>query len=219
MSWSSRTAPLRSPPVRLGPESDGWAGTLTLSAGGSLELTLLVGGQPATQAVVELLSAPATPAQLWALRNGAAGSRTATRVNSGPGGKAALLDLAPGEVWVAIYATGSPPLQAGPFQIESGRPSRPTAIELERGGRLRGRVTDLEGSPVSTAQVRITEQGSKIGFPLTEVTDAEGRWASDWIPAGRYALEAFYPGDPERRAGPLEVDVPSGEERESNMSL
>ena len=140
-------------------------------------------------------------------------------MESGPGGKAELLDLSPGDVWVAIYANGSPPLQAGPFRIESGRPARPTAIELERGGRLRGRVTDQEGAPVSTAQVRITERGARIGFPLTEVTDADGRWVTDWIPAGRYALEAFYPGDNERRAGPLEIDVPAGEERESNLSL
>ena len=210
-------APLRSAPVRLGPESDGWAGTLMLAAGGSLELKLVVAGQPVTRAEVELMSAPVTPAQLWALRH--SGTKTATRVSSGPGGSAELRDLSPGEVWVAIYAQGSPPQQAGPFQIESGKPSIPTAIELERGGRLRGRVSDSDGNPISTAQVRITERGSKIGFPLTEVTNAEGRWSTDWIPAGRYDLEAFYPGDAERRAGPVEVDVPAGEERESNLSL
>jgi hypothetical protein len=213
-------APLRSPSIRLGPENDGWTGTLTLSPAGSLVLALTLAGQPASGAVVELLTMPPTAPQLWALRSAArAAPKAGQRVVSGPDGRVELGDIAPGEVWVAVFAAGSPPRQAGPFRIESGASAGPVALELERGGRLHGRLNDKDGRPVSTAQVRITERGAKIGFPLTVVTDAEGRWASDWIPAGRYALEAFFPGDPARHAGPVEVDVLAGEESASNLTL
>lgn len=59
-------------------------------------------------------------------------------------------------------------------------------------GRLVGVVEDRTGAPVTAGTVEL--RGLDSGLVLTAVTDAEGRYSFDTLPAGRYRVVASAPG-------------------------
>jgi hypothetical protein len=137
---------------------------------------------------------------------------------SGPDGRATLANLAPGTVWLGIYAEGCPPKSSGPHLVGSG-PTRAVAIELARGGRIVGRVARKTGAPVARAQLRLVERAGLLGFPLTFAAGTDGSYASAWLPPGRYTIEAVAPADETLRSGLVELDVKAGEERRLDLEL
>lgn len=210
-------APATSGPVKLGIEGDGYAGTIELQSGSQLVLALVLGTGPVVGAEVELLPTAPTPAQLWASA-GARGQGAGRRAVSGPDGRITLPNLAPGPVWLAIYAEGCPPTSSGPHVVAT-EPGQPIAIELTRGGRVSGRVIRKAGAPIAGAQVRLVERGGKLGFPLTLAGEQDGSYTSAWLPAGMYAIEAFAPQEPTLRSGIVELDVKAGEQHRLDLEL
>jgi len=208
-------APATSPPVKLGIEGDGFAGTIELRSGSRLEFVLTLEGKPLEGGELELFPTRPTPAQLWAM----AGAKVPVqRVSSGADGRATLPNLSPGTVWVAIYAEGCPPTSTGPHVVGSGS-GQPFAVELVRGARVRGRVARKTGAPVPRAQVRIVERAGLLGFPIMLVSEPDGSYASAWLPAGHYSIEAIAPEEPTLRSGLVELDVKAGEQRRLDLQL
>ncbi len=211
-------SPVASAPVRLGVEGEGWAGTLNLVAGARLRVQILLEGRALEGAEAELQTSRPTPALLWSLQD-ARGSVRQNRVPSASDGILEITGVPPGEAWVVVFADRCPPTLGGPFPIAAGETVGPVRIELERGARVSGRVVRGTGEAVVRSQVRLTDRGSKLGFPLIMVTDEEGRYRSSWVPAGTYSLEAFAPTDPTQTSSPLEVRLESGEDHEQDLSL
>jgi hypothetical protein len=208
-------APTTSPPVKLGIEGDGFAGTIELQSGSRLEFVLTVERKPLAGAEIELFSTRPTPAQLWAT---ASAKVPGNRVTSGQDGRATLANLAPGTVWAGIFAEGCPPLSSGPHVV-GPTPGQPLAVDLVRGARIRGNVLKKTGAPVARAQVRIVERDGRLGFPLILVSEPDGGYASAWLPAGHYSVEAIAPEEPTLRSGQVELDVTAGEQRRLNLEL
>jgi hypothetical protein len=207
-----------SPPVKLGFDGDGFAGTIVLMKGGSLEFTVTLAGEALAGAEVELLPNQPTPAQLGALAS-SRGPGLGTRVRSGADGRAALENLGAGSFWAAVYAPGCPPVKSGPHEVRLDGETRTIAIALERGARIEGRVQTPAGAPVANANLRIVERGERLGFPLTLASDADGRYTSAWLPPGKYTIEAFAPEDPTRRSDAKELEVEAGEQRTLDLTL
>jgi len=208
-------APATSPPVKLGIEGDGFAGTIELQSGTRLEFVLTLEQRPLAGAEVELFPTRPTPAQLWATASSKIPGR---RVASGPDGRATLPNLAPGTIWVGIFAEGCPPTTSGPHVVGSG-PGQPVAVELVRGARIHGSLSKKTGAPVGRAQVRIVERAGLLGFPLTLVSETNGSYTSEWLPPGHYSVEAIAPEAPTMRSGLVELDVKAGEERRLDLQL
>src|SRR5262249_23742731 len=110
--------PTISLPVRLGLDGDGSVGTIPLPPPARLVLALTSAGNPVPGAEVGLSTPPLAPAQLYALA-GASEPGPGPRVTSDGAGRATLGELAPGQVWVAIFADGYPPTSSGPHQVSS----------------------------------------------------------------------------------------------------
>ncbi len=212
-------APVSSQPVRLGIQGDGFAGTLSLQEGARLRLAITLEEKPVAGAEVELQLSPPTPAQLWSLQGSKGAALEGKRWRSGADGSVELSNLAAGKVWVAVFAEGCPPTTGGPYAVANGHTLGPLRVELERGARVRGRVTRSEGGSVGGSQVRVVDRGAGLGLPLTLAADEEGRFSTAWLPAGRYSIEAFVPGNPTLRSGAQEIDLRSGEERELDLGL
>jgi carboxypeptidase family protein len=205
-------------PLTLGIEGDGYAGTIELAAGGRLVCALRLAGQPAAGSEVELFLTQPTPAQLWALAS-SRGAGLGKRVTSGPDGNAVLENLAEGRVWIAAYADGCPPLSSGPHVVTLDPSPAPILMELVRGARVLGVVRDKNGAPLARAQLRVIESAGRLGFPLTLVTEEDGRYTSTWLPAGQYTVEAFSPEDANRRSGVQDVTLESGADRTLDLTL
>ena len=208
-------APTTSPPVKLGIEGDGFAGTIELQSGGSLVFALSLERNPLAGAEIEIFPTRPTPAQLWAL---ASAKLPGNRATSGPDGRATLPNLSPGTVWVAIFAEGCPPTSSGPHAVGTGA-GQPIAVELVRGGCVRGRVSRKTGAPVERAQVRIVERAGLLGFPLTLISEGGGVYDSGWLPAGHYSIEAIAPEEQTLRSGTVELDLTAGEQRRLDLQL
>jgi hypothetical protein len=218
--WTVRiTAPgyatTQSPPVRLGIEGDGWAGTITLDGGGELLLSLVRGEQPVARADVEVTSREPSLAQLWALRDseGVLGHRLRATA-----GQVRFPSLPPGAVWAMIFAEGSPPSIAGPFHVVSGRALEQT-VELDPGAQVRGHTTGPDGQPYTSVQVRVIDRKGRLGFPLTVATDPQGGYLTPWLPPGRFTVEAFSTSQPARRSGAKEVELEPGKVLELDLTL
>jgi len=210
-------APSTSGPVKLGIEGDGYAGTIELQSGSRLEFVLVCDARPVAGAEIEVFQTPPTPAQLWTF-SGTRGSRPGSRLESGPDGHATLENLAPGTVWIGVYADGCPPTSAGPFTIGSA-PGAPLPIDIPRGGRVVGHVKRKNGAPVSHAQLRVVERQGRLGFPMTVVTEGNGSYASAWLQPGHYTIEAFAPEEQGAHTGPVEFEVVAGEQRTLDLEL
>lgn len=209
-------APALSIPVKLGLEGTGYAGAIELTAGGALTLRLRRGGEPVIGAGLEIFVTEPSPAQLWALASDPSAGRRAVRSDSE--GLARFDNQAPGTVWVAIYADGSPPTKSGPHVIPDGPAPPPLEVELERGGRFAGHVRQ-GGAPLAHAQVRIVDRTGRLGFPLTLVCDETGGYTSAWLLPGSYLLEAFPPENPRAGSAGRHSELAAGEERTIDLDL
>lgn len=210
-------APAASSPVKLLDERDGSVGTIVLTSGGKLVLEVRSGGRPVADAEVEVLHQPPSASQLWALRDLRRGQGGA-RPSSDAGGKLVLDNLPGAEVWLAVYAEGYTPRSTGPH-VAREKPTQPIAVDLARGGRVRGVVRRKSGAPDANAQLRVVEHAGLLGFPLMLATDEEGRYTTSWLPPGRYTVEAFSSEDPALRSAPQEFDLAPGAEPEVDLTL
>ena len=209
-------APALSIPVKLGIEGTGYAGAIELASGGTLTLRLRRAGEPVAGAGLELFATEPSAAQMWAFATESVGSSRAAR--SDGEGLARFENQAPGTVWVAIYAEGSPPTRSGPHVIADGPSPSPIEIELVRGGRFVGSVR-MAGRPLPHAQVRIVDRSGMLGFPLTLVCDEVGRYTSGWLSPGRFSLEAFPPENPRAGSTGKEVGLAAGEQKTVDLEL
>jgi hypothetical protein len=219
-SWTVRVtapgyAPTQSASVQLGIEGDGWAGTITLDGGGELLLSLLRGDEPVSRADVEVSAREPSLAQLWALRDseGVLGQRITVT-----GGQARFASLPAGPVWAMVFAEGSPPMVAGPFQVTSGRVIE-QEIDLPPGARAHGKTSSADGTPCLEAQVRVIDREGRLGFPLTMAPGASGEYLTPWLPPGRYTIEAFSTSHPTRRSGANELVLEAGKVLELDLTL
>jgi hypothetical protein len=88
-------------------------------------------------------------------------------------------------------AAGPPPVGGGP----AGR------------GGVRGEVVDPAGRPVSDAAITVLRASGN--FPdIAPLTDAEGRFALDDLPAGEWVFQALAP---DGRIGEAAVNIPPGQ--------
>src|ERR1051325_8029458 len=82
--------------------------------------------------------------------------------------------------------------------------SVPLLIAHSAGGRIEGKITDPKGAAVSGATVTVTNQTTKQDF--TAVTDAQGRYKDQGLPAGVYDLRIVASGFKEARQTHVKVD-------------
>ena len=82
--------------------------------------------------------------------------------------------------------------------------SIPLFVVHSAGGRIEGKVTDPKGAAVSGATVTVTNQTTKQDF--TAVTDAQGRYKVEGLPAGVYDLRIVASGFKEARQTDVKVD-------------
>src|SRR5690349_21595941 len=82
--------------------------------------------------------------------------------------------------------------------------SIPLFVAHSAGGRIEGKVTDPKGAAVSGATVKVTNQTTKQEF--TAVTDAQGRYKVEGLPAGVYDVSVAAAGFKETRQADVMVD-------------
>jgi protocatechuate 3,4-dioxygenase beta subunit len=135
--------------------------------------------------VVELLVSvvgprgePVADAEVVVRAAGARASEDARcRMRTDPGGRAWSAELAPGD-W---YLTGRHPehgVAGVPLAIPAGLFRVETEIELARGIRLTGTVSDALGAPINGARVRVESPYRDVFLVEEATTDASGRYAT-----------------------------------------
>src|SRR5690242_17573336 len=82
--------------------------------------------------------------------------------------------------------------------------SIPLLVVHGAGGRIEGKVTDPKGAAVPGATVTVTNQTAKQDF--TAVTDAQGRYKVESLPAGVYDVRVAATGFKETRQADIKVD-------------
>jgi len=82
--------------------------------------------------------------------------------------------------------------------------SIPLFVVHGAGGRIEGKVTDPKGGPVPGATVKVINQITKQDF--TAVTDADGRYKVEGLPAGVYNLSVTATGFKDARQADIKVD-------------
>jgi iron complex outermembrane receptor protein len=109
----------------------------------------------------------------------------------------------------AFFVAGLPTLAAEPAPAPAAE-SAAAAATRPAPGRLVGRVTSADGSPVTDARV------SLVDLRRSTTTDADGRYAFDAVPPGTYLLEAE-----SRRSGRdlRRVEIASGAEATADLTL
>jgi protocatechuate 3,4-dioxygenase beta subunit len=122
------------------------------------------------------------------------------------------------EIVLLVVAAGHPPLTVERAIGRSLGPQDLGDLQLLRGGRVHGQVTDAAGAPLSGATVTPQLLASgwwSSAFDLGEllepaVTDAAGRYAFEQFVPGSYRLGAAAPGRQRGQSGP--ITVPDGAE-------
>ena len=82
--------------------------------------------------------------------------------------------------------------------------SVPFLIAHAAGGRIEGKVTDPKGAAIPGAAVTVTNQISKQDF--TAITDAQGRYKVEGLPAGSYTVRVAVKGFNEARREDVNVE-------------
>ncbi|HEX5887743.1 MAG TPA: carboxypeptidase regulatory-like domain-containing protein [Pyrinomonadaceae bacterium] len=82
--------------------------------------------------------------------------------------------------------------------------SIPLFVVHGAGGRIEGKITDPKGAGIPGASVTVTNQTSKQEF--TAVTDAEGRYKVEGLPAGTYEVTVAAKGFKETRQANVKVE-------------
>jgi len=79
----------------------------------------------------------------------------------------------------------------------------PLFVVYGAGGRIEGKITDPKGAAIPGAAVTVTNQTSKQEF--TAVTDAQGRYKVEGLPAGSYEVTVAAKGFKETRQADIQV--------------
>src|ERR1043165_7004962 len=79
-----------------------------------------------------------------------------------------------------------------------------TFIAHAAGGRIEGKVTDPKGAAIPAAAVTITNQVTKQDF--TTVTDGQGRYKVEGLPAGIYTVRVAVKGFNDGRREDVNVE-------------
>jgi len=82
--------------------------------------------------------------------------------------------------------------------------SIPLLIAHAAGGRIEGKITDPKGAAIAAATVTVTNQATKQDF--TAVTDAQGRYKIEGLPAGSYSIRVLVKGFNEARRDDVKVE-------------
>jgi hypothetical protein len=82
--------------------------------------------------------------------------------------------------------------------------SIPLLIAHAAGGRIEGKITDPKGAAIPAATVTVTNQATKQDF--TAVTDAQGRYKIEGLPAGSYSVRVSVKGFNEARRDDVKVE-------------
>ena len=82
--------------------------------------------------------------------------------------------------------------------------SIPLFVVHGAGGRIEGKITDPKGAAIPGASVTVTNQTSKQEF--TAVTDAQGRYKVEGLPAGTYNVTAIAKGFKETQQADIKVE-------------
>src|SRR5215510_15347078 len=72
------------------------------------------------------------------------------------------------------------------------------------GGRIEGKVTDPKGAAIPAASVTITNQTTKQDF--TTVTDGQGKYKFEGLPAGTYTVRVVVKGFNDSRREDVNVE-------------
>lgn len=127
------------------------------------------------------------------------------KYTTGPDGAHAVLGLPPGLYMVAV---DHPDYVAAGAQrkVEADR-GHELVIELDRGARLEGKVTDLSGRPLDGAAVFMLDEKGLSAGPETR-TDASGEYRIGRLPAGRFEIKVTRTGY--RRGGKRDIIFGNG---------
>jgi hypothetical protein len=150
---------------------------------------------------------------------------------SGSDGLIRFERLAPGRYSVTILASGYA-RETRLFDLEPGRRSEPETIALTVPSAIRGRIVDADGHPVQAQpSLRPYFEGDPVRslahtLGTTLRADADGRFAADSYPPGRYLLifgsEYRHPpasNEPEWTLAPYLVDTTSGAREDLEIVL
>jgi hypothetical protein len=91
-----------------------------------------------------------------------------------------------------------------PFILLAALLSIPLFVVHGAGGRIEGKITDPKGAGIAGASVTVTNQTSKQEF--TAVTDAQGRYKVEGLPAGTYNVTVAAKGFKETRQADVKVE-------------
>ena len=108
---------------------------------------------------------------------------------------------------IAVAALGAPAAAT----VLSPAPLSAQAPAASQTGRIAGRVTDVEGRPVSGAQVQV------VGTRFGALTGDDGRYRVAGVPAGTYALRVTRIGQRAREVA--EVAVRGGAETDADIRM
>jgi carboxypeptidase family protein/peptidase M1-like protein len=82
--------------------------------------------------------------------------------------------------------------------------SIPILIAYAAGGRIEGKVTDPKGAAIPGAAVTVTNQVTRQDF--TAVTDSQGKYKIEGLPAGSYTIRIVVNGFKEGRREEIQID-------------
>jgi large repetitive protein len=100
-----------------------------------------------------------------------------------------LENVPPGPTQLVVNAAGYTTTRIPSLNVEDGKTLPDVEVAMDTGGRLSGRVTGPDGSPLSGVSVR--EAGSNMG-PARMMPGMEGTATTD--PNGEYTIDAVDPG-------------------------
>ena len=82
--------------------------------------------------------------------------------------------------------------------------SIPFLVTYAAGGRIEGKITDPKGAAIPGATVTVTNQATNQEF--TAVTDAQGRYKVEGLPAGSYSVRVSVKGFNDGRTRNVKVE-------------
>lgn len=158
--------------------------------------------------------APVARAEVWAQGStpyDRAAIRIRGRARTDDRGRAELTDVRLGEVVVVASAEALAEGVSEPFQLTSERRDAEARVVLTRGGRVEGRLTDVEGAPA--AGVRLSIHHTRHSVLRTTDAATDGSFAFEHLPAGGYTLWTRAEGDERLRVPQqsLKLEVREGE--------
>lgn len=138
-----------------------------------------------------------------------------------PDGAFRLLRVPTGAVEIVAHVPGYAPARSAPLRLSPGERVTGVRVRLRRGGRISGRVVVApeQGAPqVEVAAVRVTGQTpptlNQLAGATTTITDADGFFALEHLPAGRWRLVAWDRQAAHAPTEPTLADLPEDGHRE-----